>query len=202
VHVCVTANGDPLSQRASPRLASPRLEDEQRWAGAFSKGFFSPRLSAASQPQVSTIHGSSGLSKRVPTTIPAYDPRRLDKILRLLGRASDDPLDVALARLRNIQDELERDSLSLVYAVGLAHDGSEASLIWDELERDSPSHRQLAAWVLKMAKAARPLDPTVCRPELRSSLDATIRTRWAPCWKRERRNAEPSLRTLDWAGFP
>ena len=141
------------------------------------------------------------MSKRLPTTLPAYDPGRLDQILQLLGRAGDDPPDVALARLRGLRDELERDLLSLIHAAGLAHDGSEASLIWHELESDAPSHQQLAAGFTAMAKAANPLDPSVCKPELRPGLNALIRTRWAPRWKRERRNAEPSLRTLDWGAL-
>jgi hypothetical protein len=138
------------------------------------------------------------LSKRSPTTLPAYDPDRLDRILALLSRAGDDSPDIALAWLRDRRDELERDLLSLIHATGLAHDGSEAGAIWHEAVSDAPSHQQLAAAFTAMARAARPLDPGICKSELRSGLSALIHTRWAPRWKRERRNAEPSLRTLDW----
>ena len=138
------------------------------------------------------------MPKRQPTTLPAYNPDRLDGILQILARASDDPSDVALTRLRGLRDDLEADLLSWIHATGLAHDISETSLIWHEVKSEAPSHAQLAAGFTAMAKAARPLDPKICKPGLELDLSARIRNRWATRWKSQGRNVEPSLSTVGW----
>lgn len=138
------------------------------------------------------------MSKRDPKLLTAYSPDQFDRILDLLARAGDDAPNVARLRLDEARADLEQDLLSLIQAVGLAYDGSEASAAWDEFERSEPSHKQLASSFRTMAKATRPLEPRVCKPELWPELNALIRSSWVARWRREGRNSEPSLRTVNW----
>ena len=138
------------------------------------------------------------MSKRVPETLSRYASERLDQILDVLGRASKDPSGIPAPRLLSLRDELESELLSLIHGLGLAHDGSETSGYWHEFRSAAPSHKKLAAGFRAMADAPNPLDPSVCTGDLEPELNALIRTRWAPRWKREGPTSEPSLRSLNW----
>ena len=116
----------------------------------------------------------------------------------MLANASGNPKKVFLAQLRDRREELEDDLLSLLYATGLAHDGSDASAYWREATNEGPTHMQLQSRYRRMSKASNPLAPTVCRPELHPGFNAMLRHRWAARWRRQGRHAEPSLRILDW----
>ena len=147
-----------------------------------------------------TVDGNRQEVERAPLnrtarSVAVIAPDRLDELIELLGRAGM-PREVSQANELRLQ--LEADVLSVIHATGLAHDGSEDGILWHELASEQTRHDELELAFRAMANAPNPLDPRVCKPELLAELDAQIRVRLEPQWKRQRRNATPSVKTLNW----
>lgn len=120
----------------------------------------------------------------------AHSPEALGAMATLLRRASGgQAIDV---------EALQEELLSLVYAIGLAYDGSEDEEVWLELAAEEPSHAALAEGFSQAIDADNPLASAVLRLDLRPELSGRIRKRWLTRRTSERRNAEPTLRHIEW----
>lgn len=131
------------------------------------------------------------MRKRLPRAVPSYPPEVLAALLDVLDRTSS-----VVGRTVLERDDLETELLSLLFATGLAHDGSEAGKLW--LEVPPTSARRLMVGYRAMTKTSNPLDPKVCKSDLWPNLNALIYARWGPRRKREGRYRGPSLKTLRW----
>jgi hypothetical protein len=124
------------------------------------------------------------------SSFPTYESAELKGIMALLRRASPGRQeDRAL---------VEKTLLGIIHAVGLAHDGSEEALIWEELSAKDASHRDLRDGFGRLAQAEDPLELARRESDLGAGLNAQIRSRWLARWRRQRRKAEPSLDTVVW----
>jgi hypothetical protein len=96
---------------------------------------------------------------------------------------------------------LAEDVLSVLYAVGMARDGRDASRLWHELEAPEPDHHGLARAFGRMAKTPNPLDPGVCSGQARQELVRLIRLRWNRWWSPEGRFQPPPRVDPDWGAL-
>ncbi len=101
----------------------------------------------------------------------SYSQDDLELLVRVIKRQN------SLAVVNRKQ--LKRRLLDLIYAVGIAHSHRKASIIFRDAAAADFSHSQLAKKFRAIARAKNPLDPEKCRGELRSSLDAVLRTKWS-----------------------
>ncbi len=84
-----------------------------------------------------------------PKILKEYAPAQIERIMAILDRASDG---------RQIDSEAVKQSLlEIIYAIGLATDGSEQSRLWQEFSSQEPSHRTERDGFLRLAGADDPL---------------------------------------------
>lgn len=129
---------------------------------------------------------------RAMTSLNRLDTESLNGLLSVLSRAAgchSSDIDAA---------ELEAELLGLIHAIGLADDGTEHGQAWLEIAHDKPSHAELAKACEQAATTDNPLSADALHDDLRPALNAKIRRAWSGPWRRQRRNAEPSLRAAEW----
>jgi len=78
---------------------------------------------------------------------------------------------------------LQADILGVLYATGIAREDTETAALWHD--EDPDSHLELAQRFTALPEAPDPLDPLICKDELRSELNAMIRSCWTAPWQRE-----------------
>ena len=83
--------------------------------------------------------------------LQAYAPAQIGQIMAILDRASDG---------RQIDnEEVEQSLLEIIYPIGLASDGTEASGLWQEFSsQDEPSYQTVRDGFIDMAKAEDPFE--------------------------------------------
>ena len=76
--------------------------------------------------------------------LQAYAPAQIGQIMAILDRASDG---------RQIDnEEVEQSLLEIIYTIGLASDGTEASGLWQEFSsQDEPSYQTVRDGFIDMA---------------------------------------------------
>jgi hypothetical protein len=95
-------------------------------------------------------------------------------------------------------DEVESQLIDILHGLALAQDGSERSAAWHDLNDASPGHKDLAAAFDKAAEADDPIEVARADSNVGTRLNGALQNRWLSRWRREKRNLEPTLRSITW----
>jgi hypothetical protein len=128
-----------------------------------------------------------------PVALTALSQARRDELTSLKINAGSAPS----AGQGSVADEVQ----SMLFVTGIAHDGSDDSVFWHEMQEPPVDHKKLARSFGRLAEAADPLDPTICTPVLRAGLNRQVCWRWTPRWRRDGRGDRASLAQVEWASL-
>ena len=122
--------------------------------------------------------------------LQAYEPAQIERIMAVLRRDSGG---------RQIdREEVAQSLLEIIYAIGLATDGTEQSRLWQEFSSHEPSHKTVRDGFLRLARAEDPF-ALAQRDRRLSSLHSRgvgvrrIAGRW-----RKPGYSQASIRNADW----
>jgi hypothetical protein len=122
--------------------------------------------------------------------LQAYEPAQIERIMAILDRASGG---------RQIdREEVAQSLLEIIYAIGLATDGTEQSRLWQEFSSHEPSHKTVRDGFLRLARAEDPFALARRDRRLSSLLSRGVGVRRiAGRWQKPG-YSQASIRNADW----
>lgn len=122
--------------------------------------------------------------------LQAYEPAQIEWIMAILDRASGG---------RQIdREEVEQSLLEIIYAIGLATDGTEQSRLWQEFSSQDPSNKTERDGFLKLARAEDPFELARRDRRLSALLSRGVGIRRAAGRWRKPGYSQASIRKADW----
>ena len=122
--------------------------------------------------------------------LQAYEPAQIERIMAILDRASGG---------RQIdREEVAQSLLEIIYAIGLATDGTEQSRLWQEFSSHEPSHKTVRDSFLRLAKAEDPFALARRDRRLSSLLSRGVGVRRIAGRWRKPGYSQASIRQADW----
>ncbi len=125
--------------------------------------------------------------------LQAYEPAQIERIMAILDRASGG---------RQIdREEVAQPLLEIIYAIGLATDGTEQSRLWQEFSSHEPSHKTVRDGFLRLARAEDPFALAQRDGRLSSLLSRGVGVRRiAGRWQKPG-YSQASIRNADWTSL-
>ncbi len=122
--------------------------------------------------------------------LQAYEPAQIERIMAILDRASGG---------RQIdREEVAQSLLEIIYAIGLATDGTEQSRLWQEFSSHEPSHKTVREGFLRLARAEDPFALAQRDRRLSSLLSRGVGVRRIAGRWRKPGYSQASIRNADW----
>ncbi len=126
--------------------------------------------------------------------LQAYESAQIERIMAILDRASGG---------RQIdREEVAQSLLEIIYAIGLATDGTEQSRLWQEFSsQDEPSHKTERDGLLRLARAEDPFALARRNSRLSSLLTSSVGLHRVGGRWRKAGYSLSSLRKTDWSSL-
>jgi hypothetical protein len=122
--------------------------------------------------------------------LQAYEPAQIERIMAVLRRDSGG---------RQIdREEVAQSLLEIIYAIGLATDGTEQSRLWREFSSHEPSHKTVREGFLRLARAEDPFALAQRDRRLSSLLSRGVGVRRIAGRWRKPGYSQASIRNADW----